>query len=185
MSLSDLASIATVISSIAVLASLVYLAQQTRQNTKHTRALIQQERNQRAMNLNLAAATDPAVNELLLRGDAGDPSLMPTQVVSYIQIVLAQLAHVEDGFYQHKEGLIDDERHAATTAWLQHVRAPRPGFRAAWTMCRSLYGSEFRAFADVKIGEAASFPQTDAGAQWLALAAQERERPGSARGEAP
>jgi hypothetical protein len=120
-----------------------------------------------------------------LRGDAGDPSLMPAQVVSYIQIVLAQLAHVEDGFYQHKEGLIDDERHAGTTAWLQYVRAPRPGFRAAWTMCRSLCGPEFRAFADAKIGEAASFPQTDAGVQWLALAAQERERQGSARGEAP
>jgi hypothetical protein len=184
VTLSDLASIATVISGVAVLGSLIYLAQQTRQNTKHTRALIQQERNQRAMNLNLLGATDPAINELLLRGDAGDPTLTPTQVVSYIQIVLAQLAHAEDGFYQHKEGLIDDERHAATTAWLQNVRAPRPGFRAAWTMCKPLCGPEFRAFADEKIHEALSFHASDAGVQWIDLVAKERKRLGGERGTA-
>ena len=39
MSLSDLASIATVVSSIAVLGSLVYLGYQTRQNARHTRDL--------------------------------------------------------------------------------------------------------------------------------------------------
>ena len=44
MSLSDLAAIATVISGLAVLGSMIYLAQQTRQNSKHTRALIQQGR---------------------------------------------------------------------------------------------------------------------------------------------
>jgi hypothetical protein len=44
MSLSDLASISNLVSSVAVLASLVYLAQQIRQNTKHTRTLIQQGR---------------------------------------------------------------------------------------------------------------------------------------------
>jgi len=44
MTLSDLASIGSLVSGIAVLVSLVYLAQQTRQNSKHTRALIQQGR---------------------------------------------------------------------------------------------------------------------------------------------
>jgi hypothetical protein len=44
MTLSDLASLATVLSGAAVLASLIYLAQQTRQNTRHTRALIEQAR---------------------------------------------------------------------------------------------------------------------------------------------
>jgi hypothetical protein len=44
MNLSDLAAIGSLVSGIAVLVSLVYLAQQTRQNSKHTRALIQQGR---------------------------------------------------------------------------------------------------------------------------------------------
>jgi hypothetical protein len=41
MTLSDISSIVGVISGLAVLGSLIYLAQQTRQNAKHTRALIQ------------------------------------------------------------------------------------------------------------------------------------------------
>jgi len=39
MTLSDLASIGSLVSRFAVLVSLIYLAQQTRQNSKHTRAL--------------------------------------------------------------------------------------------------------------------------------------------------
>jgi hypothetical protein len=185
MTLSDLASIATVISSIAVLASLIYLAQQTRQNTRHTRALIQQGRNQQVIDFDMAGATDPAVNELLLRGDAGDPMLTPAQAVAYMQLVIAQLSYAEDGFYQHREGLIDDERHSGTTVWFQRVRAVRPGFRTTWEMCKGLYGPEFQAFADEKIRAAALLPATDAGVQWLGLVAKERKRQGDARGTAP
>ena len=44
MTLADIASIGSLISGVAVLASLVYLAQQTRQNVRNSRALIQQGR---------------------------------------------------------------------------------------------------------------------------------------------
>jgi hypothetical protein len=47
MTLSDISSIVGMISGLAVLASLIYLAQQNRQNVKHTRALIQQGRVER------------------------------------------------------------------------------------------------------------------------------------------
>ncbi len=47
MTLADLSSIATVISGLAVLVSLVYLGLQTRQNVRHSQALIQQGRAQR------------------------------------------------------------------------------------------------------------------------------------------
>ena len=50
MSLSDLAAIGSLISGVAVLISLIYLARQMRQNTKHTRALIQQGRVERISN---------------------------------------------------------------------------------------------------------------------------------------
>ncbi len=42
MSLSEVASIATAISGLAVTVSLIYLAIQTRQNVRHTTALIHQ-----------------------------------------------------------------------------------------------------------------------------------------------
>lgn len=173
MTLSDIASIATVVSSIAVLGSLLYLAHQTRQNTRHTRALIQQARNQQIIDFNLNGVTNPAVNELILRGGAGDPALTSGQVVAYLSFVLAQLAHAEDGFYQHRDGLIDEERYSGSIAFLQNVLAPNPGFRAAWAMCKGVCGPEFRAFADKKIREAASMPIADAGAQWLSIVAME------------
>jgi hypothetical protein len=176
MTLTDLASIATVISSLAVLGSLIYLAQQTRQNTRHTRALIQQGRNQQIMAFNLGGAADADFTELMLRADAGDPALTPTQVMAYIQLVGAQLAHTEDIFYQHREGLVDDERFPGTVAYLQYGRGVHPGFRAAWEIWKAACGAEFRAFADEKIREAATFPPSDAGAQWLSLAAKEREQ---------
>lgn len=173
MTLSDIASIATVVSSIAVLGSLVYLAYQTRQNTRHTRALIQQARNQQIIDFNLGVATNPAVNELFLRGGAGDPTLTSGQALAYLSFVMAQLAHAEDGFYQHRDGLIDDERYSGSIAFLQNVLAPSPGFRAAWKMCKGVCGPEFRAFAEKKIREAASVPMADAGAQWLSTVALE------------
>lgn len=174
MTLSDLASIGTVVSSIAVLGSLVYLAHQTRQNTRHTRALIQQGRNQQIIDFNMAGVTDPAVTELIRRGGAGDLTLTSGQAMAYLQFVLAQLAHAEDGFYQHREGLIDEERYAGSVAFLQNVLAPSPGFRAAWEMCKGVCGPEFQAFADEKIREAASAPAADAGDQWRSIVAMQR-----------
>ena len=49
MSLSDMASVASIISSAAVALSLIYLGLQAHQNTKHTRALIQAGRVDRLM----------------------------------------------------------------------------------------------------------------------------------------
>ena len=49
MTLSDLASLGSLISSVAVLVSLTYLAYQIRQSTKRTRALIQSARVDRLM----------------------------------------------------------------------------------------------------------------------------------------
>lgn len=170
MTLSDLASIATIVNGLAVLGSLLYLAEQTRQNTRHTRALIQQGRNQEVVNFNLAFVTSPAANAILVRGDAADPTLTPAEIYSYFQIVVAQLAHVENIYYQHRDGLVDDERFSGTVAYLQYARATQPGFRAAWQICQVMCGTQFRSFVEAKIGEAVSFPQSDAAAQWRALA---------------
>jgi hypothetical protein len=58
MSLSDLASIGTLVSSVAVFVSLIYLGLQMRQNAKHTRALIHQARIDRVVGSQLRS-TEP------------------------------------------------------------------------------------------------------------------------------
>jgi hypothetical protein len=61
MVLSDLASIATAISGLAVTASLIYVGIQTKQNVRHTRALIHQGTAARTTNLLLGFMNPEAV----------------------------------------------------------------------------------------------------------------------------
>ena len=72
MSLSDLASIGSLVSGIAVLVSLVYISQQTKQNSKHTRALIHQGRIGQTSNYLALFAADASLAEVAGRGFAGD-----------------------------------------------------------------------------------------------------------------
>ena len=190
MTLSDLAAFGSLLSGLAVLVSLVLLYfqlremnMQSRLNIRHTRALIQQTRNERIINNVLLNAADPAVNALQMRGDAGDPTLTPEQVIGYFNLCTAELIFAEDSFYQHRDGLIDDERHAGMVFWFRHVRASKPGFRAAWALLRGTTGPDFNAFADRAMAEAAVSDGTDdqaAVALWHQRAARERAKAGRA-----
>jgi len=173
MTLSDLASLATVISSAAVLVSLVYLSLQIRQNTKHTRAMIQQARNVQIIDGEMLYATDPVLRDIAIRGDAADPSLTGEQVRAYMHFVSGQLMLFEDLFYQYKAGLIDAERHASTISAIRTTKAIRPGFRAAWEVCKHGLGHEFRAFVERILAETKTQPQSDMSVVWRQLTAKE------------
>jgi 3-hydroxyisobutyrate dehydrogenase-like beta-hydroxyacid dehydrogenase len=73
MSLSDLSSIVGVISGLAVLGSLIYLAQQTRQNFKHTRALIFQGTAELALS-QFHALAEPELATAIIIGNGGTPT---------------------------------------------------------------------------------------------------------------
>src|SRR5258708_991482 len=79
MTLSDFATFSTAISGLAVTASLIYLALQTHQNSKHSRALIQQGRAAQFQDLISQWAADPALAEVVMRGGAGDLTMDPIQ----------------------------------------------------------------------------------------------------------
>jgi len=95
MTLSDL-SIVSVISGLAVLGSLVYLARQTQQNVKHTRALIQQGRSVQAADLTNRWAADPSWIVLLQRGCLGDPNLNDDQVLRFLLMQFSAYQMWED-----------------------------------------------------------------------------------------
>jgi hypothetical protein len=185
VTLSDLAAIGSLLSGIAVLISLVLLYYQLREmnaqsrlNIRHTRAQIQQTRNERVINNVLLNASDPAVNTLQMRGDAGDSTLSPEEVLGYFNLCVAELIFAEDSFYQNRDGLIDDERHAGMVFWFRQVRAAKPGFRAAWRIMRGTMGADFIRFADAVMTEMAAAAETTddraAAALWHQLVAQEK-----------
>jgi hypothetical protein len=176
MPLSDIASLATVISGVAVLASLVYLAQQTRQNTKHARALLHQARSEQAIHLTMLNATDLQMADLWLQGASGNVEMDRAKTFAYMNMAIAQLGYAENVFWQNREGLIDDQRNEATTTWLRFMLS-HVGFRSVWLNARGSYGEDFQAFVDRIMNEVrSSVPVTDPVDQWRALVAGEKDR---------
>ncbi len=173
MTLSDFATFSTAISGLAVTASLIYLAVQTHQNSKHSRALIQQGRAEQFQDLISQCAADPTLAEVVMRGGAGDLTMDPIQTYRFMFTMIAVFYNWEDGFYQHRDGLIDDERHIGTIALIRQ-RFQAPGFRAVWKYLRATYGTDFQSFMDGLIDDASVPAQPVSGmATWRALVQDE------------
>jgi len=111
VTLSDLASIGSLVSGAAVLVSLVYLAQQIRQNTKHTRAQIQQGRIQRITEQQLAfAQADLSAAWLAASGQEATPEAIRDRQFRQQCIIL--YVGWDDTLAQYHDGLVSEEQFA-------------------------------------------------------------------------
>jgi hypothetical protein len=130
MVLSDIASIATAISGLAVTASLIYVGIQTKQNVRHTRALIHQGTAARSTNLLLGFMNAEAV-AAWIEGNGGTPTPeLIRQRQFYYHCGIAMIA-MEDYFSQHEDGLLSDEQFSRGCATFRE-RLREPGLRALW-----------------------------------------------------
>jgi hypothetical protein len=129
MSLSDFATFSTAISGLAVTASLIYLALQTHQNAKHTKALIQQSRLERISHQSLAMA-DPELAKVWLvsNGIAATPEA--TAERQFRQICGAYYIGMEDTFHQYGDGLISEGQFKRFRERMVGIMKTAPGFRA-------------------------------------------------------
>src|SRR5437763_10050808 len=100
MSLSDLASLASVVSGLAVVVSFVFLALQIRQANRNQRSLIQQGRADNAVEMMLRL-TDPALHESMMRGRVGDLTMAPAQIDAFVRAWIATFSLWEDDYLQH------------------------------------------------------------------------------------
>lgn len=129
MSLSDLASIGSLVSGIAVLVSLVYLAQQTRQNSKHTRALIQQGRLERITDQQMRLADgDLAAAWLIANGVEATPAAVQRR--QFQQQCVAYYVGWDDTLSQYDEGLVSEEQFARFRGQMVNLLRASPGMRA-------------------------------------------------------
>jgi hypothetical protein len=142
MTLSDFASIATVVSGVAVLGSLVYLGLQTRQNTKHTRALLWQGAADRGVSLNLALADrDLVIAHIVANG--GEPT--PDAILER-QFRLQSIAHYiqyEDLFAHRDEGLLSEEVFQHFQAAMVTMLANDSGTRAFFASRAAMSDTRF------------------------------------------
>jgi hypothetical protein len=153
MSLSDLASVASLVSGVAVLISLIYLALQVRQTERNQQISIRHSRISRTVELQLAL-TDPGVTDAWLHGLSGHPELTQTELLQFTYLCRAFLFHFEDSFYQREEGVLNNEAFETVVAGVQTL-AGNPGFRAAWNIARTSFGGRFLGFMDGEVAGAA------------------------------
>ena len=145
MTLSDFATLSTAISGLAVTASLIYLALQTHQNTKHTKALIHQGRASRSVELAIAAGTAEMAG-VYVGGDSDKPTLEQIQTRQLAMLNSAFLLSFEESFSQYRHGLLEEDVYRTMRSNVAvHFRSPR--LRSGWQRMK-IPGTAFTAFVD-------------------------------------
>jgi hypothetical protein len=150
MTLSDLAAIGSIVSSLAVALSLIYLGVQTHQAAKHTRALISQGRSSRQTD-HLAAfsETDRVVAFLeITTGTSPTPELVKQMQAR--MFFLAGISGWFDVFEQFRQGLLSDDQLAdmrASVSVLLHSLPARQIWEQ-WKAGRPNTHAAFKAWMD-------------------------------------
>ncbi len=145
MTLSDVATLSTAVSGLAVTASLIYLALQTHQSAKHTRALIHQGRIAALRDVFLASAdADIARAWIVTTGGEATPEMV--QQRQFIAIIGAMIYGWQDTYSQHRLGLIDEGFFLQMRTGAERVMQDRAA-REAWAFYR-VPGTDFTTFMD-------------------------------------
>lgn len=130
MTLSDFASLSTAVSGVAVTISLIYLAIQTRQNSKHTRALIQQGATARTTEI-MISVSETERSAAWVKGNGEEPTQDAIRKLQFnLQCGLA-ISAMEDFYFQHKDGLLDEELFERNCETFRGLLS-EPGMRANW-----------------------------------------------------
>lgn len=170
MSLTDLASIGSLVSGLAVLVSLVYLAQQTRQSVRNSRAQIQQGRAARIADTALRLA-ELRASDGLEKCFNGSPDVSAQDMARFLNICRAVFISAEDSFFQHEQGLLDDVAFASFVSSLKSGMGAR-GLAAGWLMTADMYEPQFRAFVTRTSGDLSTTSGTNRGLEaWKATIA--------------
>jgi hypothetical protein len=140
MVLSDVASIATAVSGLAVTASLIYVGIQTKQNVRHTRALIHQGTAARTTSILLGFMNAEIVSAWIEgNGGTATPELIRQRQFHY-HCGIAMIA-MEDYFSQHEDGLLSDEQFSRGCETFRGALR-EPGLRAYWLKHRETMTKE-------------------------------------------
>lgn len=173
MMLSLLSNVAGIVSAGAVLVSLLFVWQQMRQSVRNQRALIQQGRAGRSVDIAMRLV-DSDFAEGYHRCMNGDTNITDAQLVQFIGYSRAVFLGAEDSFLQHRDHLLNER---AFNSFARSLRSlfESPGMRAAWTILRDWYDAEFAAYMDRIVKEANNHPTDLQHARWKAAASSKAE----------
>lgn len=154
MSLETIYYISQIIAVLAVLASLIFVGIQIQQNTeqaKDANRLARAQMHQQiadgfteAMSLTLQI-DDEIVESVFMNGITDQAGVAEMQKFS--ALMLGLLKHLENVFYQHKEGFVANEYWQSTCNYLILLLG-RHGARQWWDKRKSVFANEFTQFVD-------------------------------------
>jgi len=154
MTLETLYYISQIIAVLAVLASLIFVGIQIRQNTAQAENANKLARAQmhhqiadgftQAMLLTLQAE-DETVEKLFMKWKPDAASMAEMQKFSALMLGLCK--HLENVFYQHKQGFIADAYWQSTCNYMALLLG-REGSKQWWTERKAVFAPEFTDFVD-------------------------------------
>lgn len=134
MSLTDFAAISTAVSGIAVTVSLIYLAIQTHQNTKHTKALLQQGQANRVVTT-LIGMADTDITTAWVFGNGGPQTPEAVKQAQFAMFCNALVYDMADFHNQYIDGLVRGEQFGHACVGYRSL-LQQPGMRAYWEAWR-------------------------------------------------
>jgi hypothetical protein len=159
MTLSDYASIGTLISSLAVLVSLVFLTLQVRQTERNQRAMMNQGVMARD-NAIMMMVQQPDVMKVWTKAAAGATDYTSTEIQHFSILLRAIMGQMQDAHVQKLAGVLSNDTYAFVELGLRYVFA-LPLARALWEESRPTVSPLVAKLVDGFIAEAATLPPGD------------------------
>lgn len=171
MTLEETYYVSQTIAAIAVIASLVYLALQTRQATRSTRAAMHENRVATVLR-HIERATDPQSHPIWMKANSAAPDLSDAEIAKYVLEVGGWVVVWEERFRERREGLLDDSRWASSEKTIAAMTRS-PGFRAVLALMRPQLDPGLAALLDKHIARGRAAPAGDMPGAWRMAAAKE------------
>ena len=174
MTLTDVASIGTLISSVAVLISLVYLAAQVRVTEKNQRALMNQGVLTRTVEM-VKWNAEPHISDVVTRVFSGDTEFAAEEINRLRLIMRVRLSNFQDAYLQRQLGLSDEITFENAQIGIRVLLA-QPVFRSMWKRHRATYAPELIKLVDALVEKTPLAGPADSVAQFKADLAEVRSK---------
>jgi hypothetical protein len=164
VTLTDLASIGTLISSVAVLISLIYVGLQVKITEKNQRALINQGVLTRTVDM-VKWNTEPHIGVLVTRVFSGETDFTAEEINRLRLIMRVRLSNFQDAHLQRHLHVTDEITYENAFIGIQILMA-QPVFRSMWKRHRDSYASELVEVVDRVISDTPLSRPADSVAQF-------------------
>ena len=152
MTLSDIASIGSLVSGLAVLGSLFYLSLQNRQLDRNQRALMNQGVINHGVEIGQWLA-EPHMTGLRLRVEAGEAEFTAEELHRLRIHLRVAIINAQDAYVQHRAGLADQITLDNSMGTVRVLLLAQPIYRALWKSSRAAFAPEWAAYIDRMIEE--------------------------------